>query len=70
MSPAPVAPEAFPWDEAMALGLGVLRWNPTEFWRATPRELTAAFEGLRGTRGPEPAGQSDLVRMLAAFPDA
>jgi uncharacterized phage protein (TIGR02216 family) len=54
----------------MALGLGVLRWSPTEFWRATPRELTAAFEGLSGTRGPEAAGQADLIRMLAAFPDA
>jgi uncharacterized phage protein (TIGR02216 family) len=54
----------------MALGLGVLRWNPTEFWRATPRELTAAFEGLSGARRSEPAAREDLMRMLAAFPDA
>jgi uncharacterized phage protein (TIGR02216 family) len=60
---------AFPWDEAMSLALGVLRWSPGEFWRATPRELIAALEGLRGGRGPEPAGRSDLDRLIAMFPD-
>jgi uncharacterized phage protein (TIGR02216 family) len=53
----------------MALGLGVLRWSPTEFWRSTPRELIAAFEGLGGNRRPDPAGRSDLSRLMAAFPD-
>jgi uncharacterized phage protein (TIGR02216 family) len=53
----------------MALGLGVLRWSPDAFWRATPRELMAAFDGLRGGRGPEPAVHGDLRRMMAAFPD-
>jgi uncharacterized phage protein (TIGR02216 family) len=69
MKAAPGPSEAFPWEEAMALGLGVLRWSPTEFWRATPRELMAAYLGLNG-RSSEPAGQSDLRRMMAAFPDA
>ena len=68
MKVEPVCSEAFPWEEAMALGLGVLRWSPTEFWRATPRELTAAYQGLNG-RSSDPAGQVDLRRMMAAFPD-
>ncbi len=60
---------AFPWDEAMSLALGVLRWSPREFWRATPRELVAALDGLRGGRAPEPPGTGDLARLMAAFPD-
>jgi uncharacterized phage protein (TIGR02216 family) len=54
----------------MALGLGVLRWTPREFWRATPRELMAAFDGLSGRRSVQPAGRADLGRLMAAFPDA
>ncbi len=69
MSAEPVAPEAFPWEQAMALGLGVLRWTPSEFWRATPRELIAGFEGLSGRRAADPARREDLRRMMAAFPD-
>ena len=60
---------AFPWDEAMSLALGVLRWSPREFWRATPRELIAALQGLRGRRASDPARRSDLARLMAAFPD-
>ncbi|RDI58723.1 phage tail assembly chaperone [Microvirga subterranea] len=61
--------QAFPWDEALMLALGVLRWSPRDFWRATPRELIAAWEGLSGGRGPEPALGRDLRRLMAAFPD-
>lgn len=53
----------------MALGLGVLRWSPTTFWRATPRELASAVEGFGGRLPSEPAGQADLRRLMAAFPD-
>jgi uncharacterized phage protein (TIGR02216 family) len=59
----------FPWDEALGLALGVLRWSPRDFWRATPRELCAALEGVRGGRSPEPARRGDLARLMAAFPD-
>ena len=69
MTVPPASSEAFPWEEAMAFGLGVLRWSPTEFWRATPRELAAAYEGLNG-RSSGPAGRADLRSMMAAFPDA
>jgi uncharacterized phage protein (TIGR02216 family) len=60
---------AFPWDDAMMLGLSVLRWSPSNFWRASPRELIAAWEGLSGGREPEPALGGDLRRLMAAFPD-
>ena len=53
----------------MAFGLGVLRWSPQEFWRATPRELMAAAEGLRGGPRPVPASSQDLARLMEAFPD-
>jgi uncharacterized phage protein (TIGR02216 family) len=62
-------PHAFPWDEALTLGLSVLRWSPEVFWRATPRELLAAGQGLHGNRTIEPARSEDLRRLMEAFPD-
>ncbi|MXQ13842.1 phage tail assembly chaperone [Microvirga makkahensis] len=53
----------------MMLGLSVLRWSPDQFWRATPGELFAAWEGLSGGRRVEPAVSRDLRRMMDAFPD-
>jgi len=53
----------------MALGLSLLRWSPDAFWRATPRELAAAWEGLHGGRRTEPASRGDLGRLMEAFPD-
>ncbi|MCE3246616.1 MAG: hypothetical protein K0R41_441 [Geminicoccaceae bacterium] len=53
----------------MAFGLGTLRLSPEEFWRATPRELIAAADGLRG--GPPLAAPdaSELAALMRAFPD-
>jgi uncharacterized phage protein (TIGR02216 family) len=62
-------PRAFPWDDALTLALGILRWSPQDFWRATPRELIAAWNGLHGGRTIEPALSGDLRRLMAAFPD-
>jgi len=64
---------AFPWNEAMRLGFGVLRLSSKEFWGLTPRELAAAFEGVsaRGrpfARGGAP-GRDALAGLMAAFPD-
>jgi len=53
----------------MMLALSVLRWSPDQFWRATPRELFMAWEGLSGGRRTEPAVSRDVRRMMAAFPD-
>ncbi|WP_018045760.1 phage tail assembly chaperone [Methylobacterium sp. 88A] len=62
----PEAPSAFPWDEAMALGLNALRWSPRDFWTATPRELMAAA-GRGGRR--DATGAADLRRLMDAYPD-
>ncbi len=59
----------FPWDEAMAFAFRVLRWSPQTFWRATPRELIAAAQGLAGRDVIAPAGAADLDRLMRAFPD-
>ena len=58
---------AFPWDEAMAFGFGVMRLSSREFWGLTPRELAAAF-GTGAGRGSPPSreGFSDLMRR---YPD-
>lgn len=60
---------AFPWDEAMRLGFGVMRLSSREFWGLTPRELAAALGGgPPGGRGAPPsrAGLSELMRR---YPD-
>jgi uncharacterized phage protein (TIGR02216 family) len=51
------------------LGLGILRWSPRDFWRATPRELLAAWEGLHGGQRIDSASSGDLRRLMEAFPD-
>ncbi|WP_114945495.1 phage tail assembly chaperone [Microvirga calopogonii] len=61
--------DAFPWDAALTLGLGILHWSPDSFWRATPRELMAAWGGLNGGQKSSPALSGDLRRLMKAFPD-
>ena len=63
---APARAPAFPWDDALALGLGALGWSPAAFWAATPREFAGAL-GRR--RGPEPLSRAAFERLLAAYPD-
>jgi uncharacterized phage protein (TIGR02216 family) len=61
-------PEPFPWERALAIGLGVLRLPPEQFWKMTPREFAAALRGLYG----EPTAPLDRVRfeaLMARFPD-
>ena len=57
----------FPWDEAMAFGLGRLRLSPAEFWSMTPRELAAAMSAY-GASVSAP-GRVDLEQMMKRFPD-
>jgi uncharacterized phage protein (TIGR02216 family) len=63
------APEPFPWDEVMALALGILRWTPETVWRATPREFAAALRGPAGSPV-QPATSGDIERLMRAYPDA
>jgi uncharacterized phage protein (TIGR02216 family) len=59
------AGEGFPWRRLMQLGLGVLRLPPEQFWRASPREIAAAFAGE--ARMPMPRGVFE--ELSARFPD-
>ncbi|MDP4021408.1 phage tail assembly chaperone [Methylobacterium sp. NEAU 140] len=57
---------AFPWDDALAFGLGTLRWRPRDFWAATPVELAAAL-GRRGRAAS--LTRAGFTRLLATHPD-
>lgn len=52
----------------MAVGLGVLRLAPREFWAMTPRELAAAIDGLCGRAG-GPMPRDALDALMRRFPD-
>lgn len=54
----------------MGFGLGVLRLSPEAFWRATPREIAAAADGLtRRHAAPKPLARAELAALIARFPD-
>jgi uncharacterized phage protein (TIGR02216 family) len=57
----------FPWPQALAVGLGVLRLSPEQFWKMTPRELAAALRGLYG--GTTPLDHATFDALRARFPD-
>jgi uncharacterized phage protein (TIGR02216 family) len=52
----------------MAIGLGVLRLSPDQFWRMTPREFAAALRGLYGELMP-PIDRASFDTLAARFPD-
>ncbi|MBO9712965.1 phage tail assembly chaperone [Sphingomonas sp.] len=43
-------------------------WAPDDFWRATPAELGALVDALRGEEG-EPGDAALVARLKEAFPD-
>ncbi|HWV55564.1 rcc01693 family protein [Pseudorhodoplanes sp.] len=59
--------KAFPWDEAIGFGLGVLRLSPAAFWAMTPRELALAIAAVSG--GVTPLRRSDLTHLMTRYPD-
>ncbi len=59
----------FPWREAIAFGLGVLKLSPRDFWGMTARELALAVEGASGRAHPALDGVG-LRAMMARFPDS
>ena len=63
---APGTTPAFPWDDALALALGRLRWRPRDLWRATPRELLFAAELRADGAG---LGRAGLARLIQDHPD-
>jgi uncharacterized phage protein (TIGR02216 family) len=67
--PTPHRPQAFDWVAAMAFGLGTLKLPPAVFWAMTPRELQAAMTGVYGPESPPPVSRTELVELMARFPD-
>lgn len=54
----------------MALGFGVLRLSPRDFWRLSLPELRAAIEGLYGIdERPLPPRRADLAALMRRYPD-
>ena len=60
--------QPFPWPQALAVGLGVLRLPPEQFWRMTPRELAAALRGLYGDAA-APLDRATFDELRSRFPD-
>ena len=64
------AARPFPWDDAIAAGLGVLRLAPRDFWSMTPRELSLALRGAAGLpASAEPFAHSHLAVLMQNYPD-
>jgi len=59
------AGEGFPWRRLMQLGLGELHLPPEQLWRASLREIAAAF--ANEAREPMPRGTFD--ELSERFPD-
>jgi uncharacterized phage protein (TIGR02216 family) len=49
----------------MQMGLGELRLSPHDFWRATPREIAAAFAAEHVA----PLMRAELDGLMQRFPD-
>jgi uncharacterized phage protein (TIGR02216 family) len=60
--------KAFPWEEAIGFGLGVLRLPPEQFWKMTPRELAHAIRAVAGHSGP-PLARAAFDQLMRRFPD-
>ena len=58
----------FPWEQAIGVGLGILRLSPDAFWRMTPRELAHAIEAVAGAR-PKPIDRERFADLMKRFPD-
>ncbi|WP_426123448.1 rcc01693 family protein [Pararhizobium sp. PWRC1-1] len=61
-------PAPFPWGPVMHAGLCLLRLPARDFWSMTPREMQAAFGGLRPAGGAVP-DRFGMETLMAAFPD-
>ena len=52
----------------MAIGLGLLRLSPRDFWSMTPRELEGAMRAL-SPAGRAAPGRAELEALMKRFPD-
>lgn len=63
-------PRPFPWAEAMAFGLGILKLAPKDFWAMTLPELAAATRGALDAVGELPMPRRAFEDLMRRFPDA
>lgn len=59
----------FPWDEVIALGLGLLRLAPRDFWSMTPREFSLVLRILDRDRAGSTPTRAALATLMQMFPD-
>ncbi|MGX1196924.1 rcc01693 family protein [Parvibaculum sp. MBR-TMA-1.3b-4.2] len=57
----------FPWENAMTIGMGLLRLPPETFWRMTLPELSAAAGMVNNAQGS--ITREELAELAAMFPD-
>ena len=70
MSAAAGEARRFPWDDVIALGLGLLRLSPRDFWAMTPREIALALRPYGGGDGAaRPPGREAMAALMALYPD-
>jgi len=48
----------------MRIALGVLGWTPETFWKSTPHEFVAAYEGSIGDFGQEKIHRAEFKKLL------
>lgn len=53
--------------------MGILEWTPGQFWKATPFDLSAAFDGWLEKNGnkdqPVPLSREEMEELMARHPD-
>ena len=53
--------------------MGILEWVPDQFWRSTPWDLSAAFDGWLEKNGHkdtlDPLSREEFEQLKARFPD-
>jgi hypothetical protein len=54
-------PPGFPWKEYQEICLGVLRWPPDSFWRATTWDVMRAWHGYARSKGISLHGNTKLT---------
>ena len=69
MSAAAGEARRFPWDDVIALGLGLLRLSPRDFWAMTPREMAYVLRLHGGGDAGPPPGREAVAALMALFPD-
>ena len=69
MSAAAGEARRFPWDDVIALGLGLLRLSSRDFWAMTPREIALAMRPYGGDEAVHPPGRETVTALMTLYPD-